>query len=233
MSIVVVSGGAVTPNLLTLVNRVRNECGIESVASSAATYDLRCVVTADAINDALSYINDAHRWPWQVRLTYIPLVAGTYEYSLPADFGRLCTAPKYDQVILREMSIEEWERLVDNTLAPNSGPSYFNINQGYIRLYPTPTSSFLTNTTTQLPYQYYKNVDTPLVDDSDAPDVPYELTKYIVRYAVSRLKKHLQDGDWVAEHQEAERMLMDSVRTSRKGRNPPQIRNMYEPFNKW
>jgi hypothetical protein len=51
-------------SLLDLVNRVRNECGVESVPSDAATYDFRSVTVCNAINDCVTELWRAVRWPW-------------------------------------------------------------------------------------------------------------------------------------------------------------------------
>ena len=87
---------ALMPSILSMVKRVKRECGQTEPTTLVATTDKQSLLVLDALNDAASEIYARKRWEWNESIYGVNLVAGTFQYALPSDFQRMVKDPKVE-----------------------------------------------------------------------------------------------------------------------------------------
>lgn len=225
------------PSLLSLVNRVLNECGVESNTSLAAQ-NFRSNTVLQAINDAVADIYYRDRWFWQKSLTYLTLVAGTDQYAMPADFMRLAHPPVINGVMLQEYTQEEW---LENIPQPSGSstaqgqPQACCFDMNIIRLWPIPDA----NTVSQFPqmgYTYYRGPGVRLDTTNDAATVnlPIDFLEAVVAFARGVLKQHLEFPDQaVQERQRYEQAIQVQMARNSRSRVQPRLKTLGQPSNSY
>lgn len=213
-------------SLLDLVNRIRNECGIESVPSSAVNYDVRSVTVANAVNDAVTEIWRAVRWPWTRTRGSIAWVAGTSEYNLPNRFMRVAMAPEAAPGTgpMNELPVDEWVLygLGSQDPYPTGTPATVVFYKNYFKVWPAPSTDFVAAYPT-LTMEYFRTPPPRVVEDNDGIEVPTEFVPAVVAYGKWKLKLHIGDSDWKWEQAEFERQKTNEIQRYHVGRRANQM----------
>jgi hypothetical protein len=201
-------------SLLDLVNRVRNECGIESVPSDARDYDMRCVSVTNAINDSVLELWRLVRWPWTRYSWTMPWVAGTSEYNLPDRFFRVASsleaAPGYGP--MQEMPPDEFMMTGWNSQDPypEGTPSVVTYFKNYLKVWPAPSTNFVASYP-NASMEYFREPPPRVVEDNDGIELPAELIPACVAYGKWKLKLHVGDSDWQHHRDEYERLKSEQM----------------------
>ena len=208
-------------SLLDLVNRVRNECGIESVPSSAKDYDMRCVSVTNALNDSVAELWRLVRWPWTRYRASMPWVAGTSEYNLPARFYRLAVPPEAvpGGGPMQELPADEWAMTGFGTQDPypEGTPSTVVVYQNYFKVWPAPSAQHVASYP-NTEYWYFREPPPRVYQDSDGIELPEELIPACVAFGKWKLKLHIGDSDWRTHADEYERLKTEAMARYHVGR---------------
>jgi len=119
------------PSILAMVQRVKRECGLPVPTTLVGTTDQTALVVLEALNDATVDIYMRARWEWKQCLYGLPLVAGTTQYALPADFERMCIDPKSAGYPISGLSQEEWQQQIPAVSITSGQPQYFTTHRCY------------------------------------------------------------------------------------------------------
>jgi hypothetical protein len=198
---VIIQNNSANWTLLNLVNRVRNECGVESVPSDAATYDFRSTLVTNKINDACMYIWRAARWPWTRQRTTLVWVAGQSEYNHPDRHMRVAVGPiiTTGSAPLPEIPVDEWPLMVGHPDPyPEGTPSRFTVYSNFMKVYPAPSADFVA-TYPNAQIEWFKEQPPRVTDDNDGIEVPEAFVPIIVAYAKHGLLLHLGDTAYKEE----------------------------------
>lgn len=218
----------VMPSLLSLASRIRREVTKESLTS--LNDDPINNVIVDAVNDSVEDIYYRNRWNWAKVIWNLVWVAAQSEYALPGDFQRLSTEPVINNMMLKEVSPEEWWR---NTYSPswnsNSSlqgqPSSYMVDRSTIKFWPIPSTSFVdANATSPILYYRHPSARLTLTDGASSPDLPVEFTEAVVRYAVARLKIFLQWSDFALDMDRYEKIIQNRIQTDMISAHPVRMR---------
>lgn len=229
-----------TPILKDLVNRILNECGIESQNDLPTSNFLGTVTAMNAVNDAVNDIKCRNRWEWLKASAVIDLQDGIGSYALPANFSRMCypfvpfTGSSYSMQ-LRELTPDEWNQIVPTLVINQPGtPQYYSVDSNVVTLGPAPNSEYI-STYPQLTYSYYKGPSAPLgaSDQLLAVDVPAEFVEAIVAFGKWKMKLFLEYPDWQAEMGRYEQCLHIQMNKNNAGRRTPRMRLTYNSNTVW
>lgn len=136
---------------------------------------------------------------WQ-KQEVIATVAGTKELDLPEDFRAV------RRIVFEDTNYripESLEPLDEVFLEITGRPSYFYVDEGKVKFYPTPSSAL------NIIFKYYSRPK-GMTDNFDRPELPEDYHHILVTYAVGRmfrLKRQQQDAqsyfqEYVAQIQE-------------------------------
>ena len=229
-----------TTTLLEVVNRVLNECGIESQADLPTSNFLGTVTAINAVNDAINDIKFRNRWEWLKRTAVIDLVAGINSYALPADFTRMCypftpyTGVQFSMQ-LRELTPDEWNQIVPTLVINQPGtPQYYMVDSNVVTFGPAPNSEYI-STYPQVQYTYFQGPAAPLgaSDQSSALDIPPEFIEAVVAFAKYKMKIFLEFPDWQMEQARYEQALHVQMNRNNAGRRAPRMRMTYNSNTVW
>ena len=229
-----------TPTLFDVVNRVLNECGIESQLDLTTSNFLGTVTAINAINDAINDINFRNRWEWQKQTAVIDLADGINSYALPANFVRMCypftpSSGSSFSMQLRELTPDEWNQIVPTLVINQPGtPQYYMVDSNVVTLGPAPNSEYI-STYPQLQYTYFKGPAAPLgaSDQNSAIDIPPEFVEAVVAFAKYKMKLFLEYPDWQVEQARYEQALHVQMNRNNAGRRTPRMRMTYNSNTVW
>lgn len=183
------------PKMLPLVNRILNECGMESTATLASP-NVRVAAVVNGLNDCCMEIFRTNRWPWAKREGFLKLKPNQSEYPLPNDFyraaGQLTIPGK--PIKLDEKQPSEFEDLMFRGMEGVGVPYVYTIDRNSFCLYPPPSSDFISQYPT-LRFLYYRQPPNRVEGDTDSLELPAEFLTTVVHYGKWRLKDHLEWPD--------------------------------------
>lgn len=211
---------ALMPSILSMVKRVKRECGLPQPTTLVSTTDQDSLVVLDALNDATTEIYMRKRWETIECLYGVPLVAAQTQYALPADFGRMATGPKSAGVPMTPYTHEEWQRAIP-AVSTNIGQPIAYTAYGLIfEVWPPPSTDYVTSYPV-LQFSYYRMPPSRLdgTDDDANINLPPEFEECLISFAKWKLKAKLEYPDAEADHARYERTLqiqMDARRSIRK-----------------
>lgn len=226
------------PSTINLVNRILNECGIESNTTLSAQ-NFRSNTALQAVNDAVADIHYRNRWTFQKRLTFFNMVVGVNQYVLPADFMRLAIPPILNGNRLKEYTPEEWAAFIpegSNQIA-NGMPQAFCVDMNIFRLWPIPDSQTI-SLYPQLSYIYFMGPGARLgtSDDNATVNLPIDFLEAVVAFGKWKVKMLLEYPDAGAEQQRYESCLRTLMNRDAKGRRQPRLRTYADldtSYNGW
>ena len=223
---VIQQNNAANWSLLDLVNRIRNECGIESVPSNAVGFDFRSITVTNAINDCVTELWRAARWPWTRSRVSVAWVAGTSEYNHPLRFYRLASAPEASPGAgpMQEIPVDEWVMygVGGQSPYPTGTPTSVVFYKNYFKVWPAPSTDFVATYPT-LTMEYFRTPPPRVTDDADGIEVPQELVPLVVAYGKWKLKMHVGETDWKFEKEEYDRLKMEELARYHVGRRANQM----------
>jgi hypothetical protein len=226
--------------LKEMVNRILNECGIQSQADLTTSTFLGTTTAINAVNDAINDIKFRNRWEWLKATAVINLQAGIGSYNLPVDFARMCypftpyTGSQFSRQI-RELTPDEWNQIVPTLVINQPGtPQYYMVDSTVVTVAPAPDTNFVT-TYPQLSYTYFKGPWRPLaaVDQNLAIDIPPEFAECVAAFGKWKMKLFLEYPDWQAEQMRYEQSLHVQMNRNNAGRRKPRLRNTYNSNTVW
>ena len=185
------------PTTLELVNRVLNECGVESFSSQTATGNNKQIgIVLASINDAVFDLNYRKRWNFQKTIYYEPLVAGQTDYPLPSGFMRLETPVMIGNTILDEFLADEFVQRVPFMDATSGTPIIFMVDGNYLKVWPSPTQNVV-DTYKQMRYSFYKGPTERLTTEDGAATInlPLDFLEAVVCFAKWKFKTFLEYPD--------------------------------------
>ena len=108
------------PSMKDLANRVLRECGRPVKTTFVATTDPQAIMAYDGVLDGYADIWFRNRWEWQRYEASVPMVAGSDEYPLPANFQRMAVAPWFGPLRspgqLTELAPETFYKMIAPTV---------------------------------------------------------------------------------------------------------------------
>lgn len=217
------------PTLLQLCSRVRREVTKESLTSLVD--DPINNVIVDSINDAVEDIYYQDRWNWAKTTENLTWVASQNEYALPTRFYRMASEPEINNIQLEEVEIEEWARKtytpsLTSSVTIQGQPLIYAIDRSLIKVWPTPSSSFIALVPTT-PLVYYRRPGARLLlasDASNSPDLPTEFIEAVVAWAKSRLKIFLQYDDYQIDENRYRECVQRQVQNDYLSVHPSRVR---------
>jgi len=229
-----------TPTLKDFVNRILNECGLQSQADLTTSQFLGTIVAINATNDGINDIKYRNRWEWLKRTAVITLVNGVNSYAMPADFVRMAY-PFYfwngvtKGIPLNEKTPDEYSQLIPGLPAGSAGtPQYYMVDSNVVTIYPTPDTNFVTSWP-NLQYVYFQGPQRPLgaADQALAVDIPPEFIEALTAFGKWKMKLFLEYPDWQAEQARYEQCLHVQMNRNNAGRRAPRLRPTYNNVSVW
>ena len=229
-----------TPPLKDVVNRILNECGLQSQADLTTSQFLGTVTAINATNDAVNDIKFRCRWEWLKRTAVVNLAAGVNSYAMPADFVRMGHpfVPWNGSVKgmpMQEKTPDEFYQLIPGLPAGSAGtPQFYMVDSNVVTVYPTPDANFVA-TWPNLQYVYFQGPQRPLgaADQALAVDIPPEFIEALVAFGKWKMKLFLEYPDWQAEQQRYETCLHVQMNRNNAGRRAPRLRTTYNNTTVW
>ena len=229
-----------SPSLLDTVNRILNECGIQSQPNLASSQFLGTITALNAVNDAVNDIKMRMRWEWLKSTSVVNLVAGTSSYPMPSDFVRMAHPfMLWDGTnlnnTLQELTPDEfWQMYPPTNLSTPGTPQVFMVDSNVLTIWPSPSTTFI-STYPMLRYIYFKGAARPLgtADQASAIDVPPEFLECVVAFGKWKMKLFLEYPDWQAEQQRYEQSLRVQMNANNAGRRTPRLRQTYPSNTVW
>lgn len=226
MPTVVTTNPVGMPSLLSLVSRVRREVTKETLSSlnDDATNNL----IVDNLNDAVDDIYFRAKWSWAKTVGNLVLVAGTSEYTLPANFHRMASEVEIGATKLREVDAEEWSRYTYQSpagISTSGQPVVYMVDRSFVKFWPAPNADFIAQVPT-IALLFYRRPSTRLIitDSTIAFDLPYEFTEAIVRYAIARLKIFRQFDDYKIDMDRYEEIIQRQLYADTISVHPSRVR---------
>ena len=213
------------PSILSMVQRVKRECGLPEPTTLVGTTDKTAIVALDALNDAAVDIYSRKRWEWQESLYGITLVAGTAQYALPADFMRMAQPPEAGGYPIVGLTEEEWYQVVPAQTAVSGSPQYYTVHGYIFEVWPVPSSDYITQYPI-LPFVYYRQPPQRLDGSDDAANLnlPPEFVECLITYGKFKVKAFLEYPDATGEIQLYEKLLFTRMNAGRSMRKAPRLR---------
>lgn len=229
-----------TPTLKEFVNRILNECGLQSQADLVTSQFLGSTVAINAANDGVNDIKFRNRWEWLKRTAVVGLIPGVNSYPMTADFVRMahpfCAWNGIVKSIpLNEKTPDEWYQLVPTLPAGSAGtPQFYMVDSNVVTIYPTPDTNFVTSWP-NLQYVYFQGPQRPLgaADQALAIDIPPDFTEALVAFGKWKMKLFLEYPDWQVEQQRYEQCLRVQMNRNNAGRRAPRLRTTYNSTSVW
>ena len=214
------------PSILAMVQRVKRECGLPVPTTLVGTTDQTALVVLEALNDATVDIYMRARWEWKQCLYGLPLVAGTTQYALPADFERMCIDPKSAGYPISGLSQEEWQQQIPAVSITSGQPQYFTTHGYIFEIWPSPNAEFITNYPI-LPFTYYRLPPGRLdgSDDGANINIPAEFASALNCYGKWKTKEFLEYPDSQLDHQRYEQELGVQLNADKSMRRAPRMRH--------
>lgn len=213
------------PSILTMVKRVKRECGLPEPTTLVATTDKTAIVALDALNDAAVDIYSRKRWEWQESLYGVTLVSGTTQYALPADFMRLAQPPEAGGYPVQGLTEEEWMQYVPLVSTTSGSPQYYTVHGYIFEIWPAPTDDYIAQYPI-LPFTYYRQPPARLDGSDDAANLnlPVEFVECLIAYGKFKVKAFLEYPDAGGEVQLYEKLLFTRMNAGRSMRRAPRLR---------
>jgi len=213
------------PSILSLVQRVKRECGLPEPSTLIGTTDKTAIVALDALNDCAVDIYSRKRWEWQESLYGVPLVAGTVQYALPTDFQRMAQPPMSAGYPVQWLTEEEWYQFVPGVSTTSGSPQYATAHGLIFEIWPTPTQDYIDQYPI-LPFTYYRQPPARLdgSDDSDNINLPVEFVECLIAFGRWKVKAFLEYPDAQREEGVYEKQLFTRMNAGRSLRRAPRMR---------
>ena len=229
-----------TPILRDVVNRVLNECGIQSQPDLTTSQLLATVTAINAVNDGINDIKFRNRWEWLKRTAVINLVVGTLSYAMPADFVRMAhPMTPYNGIgigrALQEMTPDEYWQMVPSVGLTTPGTPYlYMVDSSVLNLWPAPDTNFI-SLWPQMQFVYFKGPARPLgaEDQLLAVDIPPEFIECLVAFGKWKMKLLLEYPDWQAEQARYEQALKVQINRGNAGRKASRLRTTFPSNSVW
>ena len=213
------------PSILTMVKRVKRECGLPEPTTLVGTTDKTALVALEGLNDATVDIYSRKRWEWQESLYGVTLVAGTTQYALPADFMRMAQPPEAGGYPITGLTEEEWNQVVPIQTAVSGSPQYYTVHGYIFEVWPAPSADYIAQYPI-LPFIYYRQPPERLDGTDDAANInlPPEFVPCLIAYGKFAVKAFLEYPDATGEIQLYEKLLSIRINASRSMRKAPRLR---------
>ena len=229
-----------TPTLKDVVNRILNECGLQSQADLTTSLFLGTITAINATNDAINDIKFRNRWEWLKRTAVITLVNGVNSYAMPADFVRMGHPfVPWNGVTkgtpMAEKTPDEFYQAIPGLPAGSAGtPQFYMVDSSTVTVYPTPDTNFVTSWP-NLQYVYFQGPQRPLgaADQALTIDIPPEFIEALVAFGKWKMKLFLEYPDWQAEQTRYEQCLHVQMNRNNAGRRAPRLRTTYDNVSVW
>jgi hypothetical protein len=133
-------------SLLDIVNRAQDELGLSRSSAVAAATDPQARQLFALANAAGRAFMRRHAWGDLITLATITTVAGTSDYSVPADFARLVPQTNWDRTTKLRIGgpdtpqLDRFRRETTLTTSPLNRV-FRQIGLSAIRVFPTPNAS--------------------------------------------------------------------------------------------
>jgi hypothetical protein len=231
---------AQTPILRDVVNRILNECGIQSQADLTTSNFLGTVTAINAVSDAVNDIKLRDRWEWLKYTAVVTPVAGQTSYPLPADFVRMAhpMTPWNGTMMgrsLQEQTADEYWQMIPSIQSATPGTPYmYMADSQTLTIYPAPDANFISQWP-QLQFVYFKGPQRPLgaADQLLAVDIPPEFLECLVAFGKWKMKLFLEYPDWQAEQARYEQSLRVQMNRNNASRRAPRLRMTYPSNSVW
>ena len=222
---IVLQTPAQMPSILDMVKRVKRECGLPEPVTLVGTTDKTALVALDALNDASVDIYSRKRWEWQESLYGLPLVAGTVQYSLPADFQRMAQDPKSAGYPIQGLTEEEWDQIVPGQALTSGSPQFYTVHGYIFQIWPAPSVEYVAQYPI-LPFVYYRQSPKRLDGSNDGSNLnlPAEFVECLIYYGKFKVKAFLEYPDAQADLQLYEKALFTRMNAGRSMRTLPRLR---------
>ncbi len=216
---------AIMPSILSMVKRVKRECGQPEPTTLVGTTDKQALIVLDALNDATNDIFTRKRWEWNESLYGLNLVAGSSQYNLPADFMRMAKDPKVGGLTVKVLDETDFHILIDNSAISYGSPVYYSAHGYIFELWPTPNQEFVDQYPI-LQFTYYRMPPKRLdgSDDSANINLPPQFEPALIRYGRMALKNYLEYPDAGDERDWYEWHLGVQMRADRSIRPMPTVK---------
>jgi hypothetical protein len=228
------------PSMKDLANRVLRECGRPVKTTFVATTDPQAIMAYDGVLDGYADIWFRNRWEWQRYEASVPMVAGSDEYPLPANFQRMAVAPWFGPLRspgqLTELAPETFYKMIapmDPTV--QGSPQFYTIDHTTLKLYPAPSSNSVISQPI-LTFQYWMELPArkTLAQESQPLNyMPSTFEEVLIAYAKAKLKQYLEFPDWDADKKDYERKLLTMIQRDRQVRVAPTLRTPFERVSEW
>ena len=228
------------PTLLEVVNRVLNECGIQSQPNLTSSQFLGTVTAMNAVNDAVNDIKMRNRWEWIKTTAVLTLVPGISSYTMPSDFVSMAhpmmmwDGTNLNQTLQELTPDEFWQMYPPTNISTPGTPSVYMVDSNVTTLWPSPSASFIA-TYPQLRYIYFKAAARPLTvaDQALTLDIPAEFLEAVVAFGKWKMKLFLEYPDWQAEQARYEQAIRVQINRTNAGRRAPRMRLTYPSNTVW
>lgn len=189
------------PSILSMVQRVKRECGETIPTTLVGTTNKGDLVTLDALNDAANDIYHRKRWEWNESLYGLKLESGHSQYPLPYDFMRMAQEPKLGGTILQYMEEADFYEVYGTGHPLDGGPLFYTVHGSIFEMSPTPNDEIVSQYPI-LGFKYYRMPPTRL-DGSDNEanlNLPPQFLECIVAFGKWKLKELLEYPDAVSDY---------------------------------
>lgn len=217
---------SIMPSILAMVQRVKRECGLPVPTTLVGTTDQQAIVALMALNDGANDIWNRKRWEWKQCLTAIPLVAGTVQYALPADFERECIPPTAGGYPVKGLTQEEWQQVIPVSNSQAGSPIYYTMHNKILEIWPVPNADYVAAYPT-LPFTYYRLPPAYLdgSDDSANISLPPIFQDALNSFAKWKTKEFLEYPDSGLDRGRYEQAVQILVNAHGSMRKAPRMRH--------
>lgn len=224
------------PGLLSVVNRILNECNIESW-NTLVNMNWQGNLVLEAINDAVVEIHRTKRWAFQRSTYYFNLVAGQTDYPLPPDYISGTYPPSWNGVQLMELTPDDWYAQVPffNLVNAAGGPMMCTADANFFRIYPAPNAQGIqTAPQVRLVYQRGPGGRLTTANDNANINLPYEFLEAVVAFGKWKLKTALEYPDAGNEFNRYKQCVQFMIDTDRQTATQYSMRpNRYPNTTEW
>ena len=157
-----------------------------NIITDVTTVTGQAKIVADFVNEAQTVLySEAVNWYSLYATSTIPTIAGTAEYAVPSDMGRLIVMINETQdYVMVEDFIKNLD-IADPNRGEQSSPTHFTIQASNFRLYPVPSA------VETLRYRYYK-VPATLATNSATSDLPIECEPSLMEWVKFQIYEYLK-----------------------------------------
>lgn len=213
------------PSILSMVQRVKRECGLTEPTTLAGTTDKQSLIVLDALSDATVEIFVRKRWEWRESVYGLVLTAGVSQYPLPADFEQIAQDPKSAGYPIKGQTEEEWQQSVPGLAIVSGQPQIYTVHGSIFEIWPPPNQGYIDQYPI-LPFSYYRLPPARLdgSDDNANLNLPPDFVECLISFAKWKLKGVLEYPDAQLDFQRYEMALQVQMNVNRAMRRGARMR---------